>query len=194
MRKPMDYLTLKRLPLRSSPIRRILRQYLNVRYFFKFYGAILLFFLISWGIVSQTQLRECLSDSLKDIHYILFLKSSTIKRGDIVAIQGYREDHIKDLKKWPYAKRVLGIPGDHIFCKNSHITVIPQESFNLPLLTQTRKGKPLTPLVPLKGMIRIIPEGYLFVAGDHLQSFDSRYEEFGLVPQEKVYGKAILTW
>lgn len=189
MRKPAEYLTLKRIPLRGASLRRLLGKRLSVRRFFKLYGCVLLFFLTGWIIVSQTRLMECLSDSLKDIHYVLFLKSKAIHRGDIVAIQGHREDHLGKLKKWPYAKRVLGIPGDHIFHQESHITVIPQESLNIPLLTQTSKGKPLTPLTE-----HTIPEGYLFVAGDNPQSFDSRYEEFGLVPQEKVYGKAILTW
>lgn len=194
MRKPIDYLTLKRVPLRGasfrgSPVRRLLLRRLSVRSFFKLYGCVLLFFLMCWIIVSQTRLMECLSDSLKDIHYILFLKSKTIHRGDIVAIQGHREDHIGDLKKWPYAKRVLGIPGDHIFHEHSHVTIIPQENLSLPVLTQTSKGKPLHSLTE-----STIPEGYLFVAGDNLQSFDSRYKEFGLVPMEKIWGKGIFAW
>lgn len=78
-----------------------------------------------------------------------------------------------------------------------------------PLLKQTREGNPLTPLsvkefsegsIP-KGMIfrgaipeGIIPPGYVFVAGDNPNSFDSHYEEFGLVPMEKIWGKAVLWW
>lgn len=146
-------------------------------------------FLTMWLIVSQTRLMECLTDSLDDIRYILFLKSQAIHRGDIVAIHGHREDHIGDLKKWPYSKRVLGIPGDHIIHNQSGITVIPKESKGLYLLTHTSKGKPLTPMSPM-----IIPEGYLFVAGDNPKSFDSRYEEFGLVPKEKIWGKGVFTW
>jgi signal peptidase I len=194
MIKPAEYLTLKRMPLRGSIVKRLFVRRLSVRRFFTIYGCVLLFFLTGWGIVSQTRLMECLSDSLENIHYVIFLKSKVINRGDIVAIQDHREDHIGNLKKWPYAKRVLGIPGDHISHSENGITVIPKESLNLPLLTQTSKGKPLTPLVPLNGMVSIIPEGYLFVAGDHLQSFDSRYKEFGLVPIGKVWGKGVLTW
>ena len=146
-------------------------------------------FLIAWITATQTQLRECLSDSLDGVHYLLFLKSKSIQRGDIVSIQGHREDHVGDLKKWPYAKRVLGIPGDRIVRNSQGIIVIPQPSNTLSLLTKTSKGKPLTPNIS-----NIIPEGYLFVAGDNPQSFDSRYEEFGLVHQEKVWGKAIWQW
>ena len=78
-----------------------------------------------------------------------------------------------------------------------------------PLLKQTKKGNPLTPLSVkrfsegsiFKGTIPegiipkgIIPPGYVFVAGDNPNSFDSRYEEFGLVPMEKIWGKAVFWW
>ncbi len=78
-----------------------------------------------------------------------------------------------------------------------------------PLLKQTKEGNPLTPLsvkrisegnntekiIP-EGIIPkgIIPPGYVFVAGDNPHSFDSRYEEFGLVPMEKIWGKAVVWW
>lgn len=85
----------------------------------------------------------------------------------------------------------------------------PSEIEIFPLLKQTREGNPLTPLsvkgfsegsmskgMIFKGVIpeAIIPPGYVFVAGDNPNSFDSRYEEFGLVPMEKIWGKAIATW
>ena len=160
-----------------------------MRKFRKIYWCTSLCFLVCWVIVSQTRLRECLSDSLDGIHYMLFLKSKAIQRGDIVSIQGHREDHVGALTKWPYAKRVFGIPGDRIVRNTEGIIIIPQPSGTLPLLTKTSKGKHLTPNVS-----NIIPEGYLFVAGDNSQSFDSRYEEFGLVHKEKIWGKAILQW
>lgn len=161
----------------------------SVLKFRKIYWIFSLHFLICWIVVSQTRLMECLTDSLNNVHYVLFLKSHTLNRGDIVAIQGHREDHLGPLKKWPYSKRVLGIPADHIVCNEGGITVIPQESYFLSLLSKTSKGKPLTPIA-----INVIPEGYLFVAGDNPQSFDSRYEEFGLVPKEKIWGRGIFTW
>lgn len=160
-----------------------------IKRFRKIYWIFSLYFLTCWLIVSQTRLMECLSDSLNNVHYVVFLKSNAIKRGDIVAIQGHREDHLGELKKWPYSKRVLGVPGDRIVYNKDGITVIPQESYLLPLLNKTSKGKPLTPIA-----INVIPEGYLFVAGDNPQSFDSRYEEFGLVPKEKVWGRGIFSW
>ncbi|MBA3814652.1 MAG: signal peptidase I [Alphaproteobacteria bacterium] len=172
--------------------------------FRKSYWIFSLCFLTCWVIVSQTQLRECLTDSLTGINYVLFLRSKSIQRGDVVSIHGHREDHVGTLTKWPYAKRVLGIPGDRIIHNKSGITVIPKESDGLSLLTKTSKGKLLTPIVPFNesplnenpfnGLSKTIPEGCLFVAGDNPKSFDSRYEEFGLVPLEKVWGRGILAW
>jgi conjugal transfer pilin signal peptidase TrbI len=157
--------------------------------FRKIYWVCSLFFLTAWIIVSQTRLMECLTNSLNNVHYVLFLKSNAIKRGDIVAILGHREDHVGTLKKWPYSKRVLGIPGDYIVHYNGKVTVIPQESYLLSLVDKTSRGKSLTPIAP-----HTIPEDYLFVAGDNPQSFDSRYAEFGLVPKEKIWGRGIFTW
>jgi signal peptidase I len=154
----------------------------------------------------------------KAIRYILFLKTCSngfigtlpIKRGDIVSIQGYEPAHVG---KKSLAKRVLGLPGDLIFKDKKEITIVSKilvskilvprtyESKNhmskgdmpmssepviLPLLEKTSEGKPLTPLLATS-----VPEGYVFVAGDNPNSFDSRYEEFGLVPREKIWGKAI---
>lgn len=166
------------------------------------------FSFICWGILFFTQFHENVSNSLEGIRYILFLKmcssgftgSSVIKRGDIVSIQDYEPNYVG---KRPFAKRVLGLPGDLILKDKNKVTIVPKtlvsktlvskaimpmtsEPVVLPLLEITSQGKPLTPI-----SAEIVPEGYVFVAGDNLNSFDSRYEEFGLVPQEKIWGKAI---
>jgi signal peptidase I len=69
------------------------------------------------------------------------------------------------------------------------IVPIASKTVTLPLLEKTSEGKPLTPLLATS-----VPEGYVFVAGDNPNSFDSRYEEFGLVPREKIWGKAIVVF
>ncbi|HEV2523950.1 MAG TPA: S26 family signal peptidase, partial [Gammaproteobacteria bacterium] len=46
-------------------------------------------------------------------------------------------------------------------------------------------GLPLNPIPP-----GIIPQGYLFVQGTHPDSFDSRYEAFGLIPVSRVLARA----
>jgi signal peptidase I len=136
-----------------------------------------------------TQLLENVSESLDDVRYLLVLKSTKIKRGDIVSIQGHTPQYVG---KHIFTKRVVGIPGDYIIRDKTHLTLKTQNgafSITFPLLMQTKEGLTLTPL-----SLEIVPQGYFFVTGDHLRSFDSRYEEFGLVLKEKIYGKALLKW
>lgn len=47
------------------------------------------------------------------------------------------------------------------------------------------KSIPLT-----KAKVGVIPKGYYFVYSPHPDSFDSRYAEIGLVPQERIIGRA----
>ncbi|MBL8676047.1 MAG: signal peptidase I, partial [Alphaproteobacteria bacterium] len=139
---------------------------------------------------TYTQLLEVTSESLEGVHYLFVRKSTSIKRGDVVAIQGHKPQYLEG--KYLFTKRVIGLPGDQIIktkkglaikAKNGSFTII------YPLLDKTKEGQTLTPL-PLQS----VPAGYLFVIGDHLRSFDSRYEEFGLVPMVKVWGKAVAKW
>lgn len=144
------------------------------------------FSLLCWGITTYTCLLECSSGSLDGVRYALFFKSSSIKRGDIVCIQGYKPLYVGEEL---FIKRILGMPGDKIERNKTKIRIKSQElhlQSNLPLLSQTREGKPLTPIED-----SFVPMGYVFVGGDHPRSFDSRYQEFGLVPLNKVWGKAI---
>ena len=149
--------------------------------------------LLCWGITSQTKLRKCASESLEGIRYVLFLKSTSLKRGDIVLIPNHPIFYVGEN---PLAKRVLGFPGDRIIRDTGQLKVESKNITNqmilsatLPLLDKTKEGHPLTP-----NSLPIVPEGYIFVVGDHSRSFDSRYKEFGLVPMEKIWGKEIVTW
>jgi signal peptidase I len=141
--------------------------------------------LICWLVLAHTQLHFCLTPSLDGARALLFYKTPTreIKRGDIVYIRGH---DYKYLGPQPYAKRVIGISGDKIIHKKGTIRVGTR---TLPLIGKTLEGQPLTPIT-----YDHIPQGYFFVAGDHLRSIDSRYEEFGLIPVGKVWGKEIFTW
>ena len=51
---------------------------------------------------------------------------------------------------------------------------------------QSKDGRLLTPIKP-----GIIPEGMVFVMGDHERSFDSRYQEMGLIPEHALQGRVI---
>lgn len=140
---------------------------------------------LCWWVITHTQLHFCLTPSLDKTRVLLFYKtpSHEIKRGDIVAILGHT---YKYLGQKHYAKRVVGVSGDPIHRDQDALTIGTR---HLSLMDRTLEGQPLTPLT-----LTVVPEKHVFVAGDHARSIDSRYEEFGLVPIEKVWGKGVFTW
>jgi signal peptidase I len=170
-------------------------------------GAIMgAFYLAGVLLTTTTHFGECASDSLQGVRYGLFVKTSTFERGSIVLIRGHlpQYDLIQNKREIAFVKRIIGMPGDSLSRDKERLCVAslpqihkPDSPFfsprsriqSLPLLDRTKDGKPLTPL-----NVDIIPPGYVFVAGDHVRSFDSRYEEFGLVPMAHLWGKAVLTW
>ncbi len=144
---------------------------------------------MGWWLTTYTQLLETTSESLEGIHYLIVIKSSSIKRGDIVSLQGHAPQYVGDHS---FTKRVIGFPGDQIIQSKTQLSVKAQNGafvITLPLLEETKEGKTLRPL-----SLSTVPEGTFFVIGDHPRSFDSRYEEFGLVKKENVWGKSVLTW
>jgi conjugal transfer pilin signal peptidase TrbI len=71
-------------------------------------------------------------------------------------------------------KQIIGFPGDQIIQLNEHIFVGHHDCGKA--LPFTSSGMPISPIEA-----HTIPEGYLFVHAPHPESFDSRYQEFGLV-------------
>jgi conjugal transfer pilin signal peptidase TrbI len=80
-------------------------------------------------------------------------------------------------------KYLLGLEGDGVGNINNQIYV------NSRYVGTARKTNLLTPVEN-----GVIPRGYAFVAGTHLDSFDSRYQEFGLVKISEIEGKALGIW
>lgn len=149
-----------------------------------------IFMAIGWWFTTYTQLLEVTSESLEGVHYLVVRKSTLINRSDIVAIQGHKPQYLEG--SYLFTKRVIGLPGDQITKTKKGLSIRAKNgSFTTiyPLLDKTKEGQALSPL-----SIPIVPEGYLFVVGDHTRSFDSRYKEFGLVSIDNIYGKALLKW
>jgi len=133
----------------------------------------LLIMLISFGSLGLFfQFTELGVNRTKSLpyQYFLIVKGLSFKKGDLVSIKGHQAKYIGDLN---LIKRVVGVAGD------------PVGPLLLALKRSTKKGEPLTPLA-----IKVIPEGYVFVNADHKNSYDSRYEEFGLVSEETIKGRA----
>lgn len=161
----------------------------KIKKFIKWMMGIGIFLTLGALLIATTQLLEVTSESLRGIRYLLIYKSSSFKRGDIVSIHGHHPHYVGD---HIFTKRIVGAPGDYIKRTKKGLEIKASHgafTTTFPLLQKTKEGQVLTPL-----SLQVIPEGYLFVVGDHLRSFDSRYEEFGLVPIDKVWGKGLLWW
>ncbi len=105
---------------------------------------------------------------------------SSIKRSDIVVV---------DINDNKLIKRVIAVPGDSIYANENNVylndKIIKESYLDEGIVTDD---------FTLEGVTKklVVPEGMYFVMGDNRQqSADSRV--FGLVPRDKILGKANLT-
>ncbi len=77
------------------------------------------------------------------------------------------------------AKQVVGLAGDHIAVVDASIRINGQDYGSIVAIS--KNGMPLSPIDDQE-----IPEGYVFVYAPHQESFDSRYQEFGLVAVDQL--------
>ena len=85
----------------------------------------------------------------------------------------------------PYMKRVLGLPGERV-----EVDAGRRVSVNGLVLGIAKRhalnGRALRAIEP-----GVIPPGHYYVHADHADSHDSRYEEIGLIPRERIRGRAL---
>ena len=114
----------------------------------------------------------------------LLLKKTIPCKGDYVAFTHPRFS--RSHTNGPYLiKQAVGVTGDLVQQKNRDL-LVGGKNVGVPLL-HASDGTTLTPLK----FVGFIPKGRFFVAAPHERSFDSRYEEVGLVRQEDIAGVAI---
>ncbi len=146
----------------------------------KRYGAIILMGVALCGVFSRTSLHLNASRSLPERAFLV-VHDLPPQKGDAVLI----ENLIVHGKTYPSViKRLVGLPGDRIEVSEGVVTVGGTSIGNC--LSETRTGEDLTPIES-----GVIPGDFVFVAAAHTRSFDSRYQEFGLVPARHLRGRAI---
>lgn len=77
------------------------------------------------------------------------------------------------------AKQIIGVAGDEIAICDNRFYINAQDYG--PILEKSTSGITLHPIAQAQ-----IPDGYVFVYAPHEESFDSRYQEFGLVKMEQI--------
>lgn len=119
--------------------------------------------------------------------YTYFLDYGEVEfnKGDYVLIENFRTKYFDE--KATFVKQLKGMPGENIGTLKKEIFVDHKLIGNC--LKETSDGKKLTQI-----SLKEIPEDYAFVAGNHEKSFDSRYEEFGMVPIANITRKLVPLW
>jgi|TARA_R110002096_G_scaffold14761_4_gene51999 conjugal transfer pilin signal peptidase TrbI len=83
----------------------------------------------------------------------------------------------------PFVKRIVGVEGDVIEVRGRRIYVAGVFVGEAKPFAQS--GRPLEAIES-----QVIPAGYVFMSGEHIDSYDSRYAEIGLIPRERIIGRA----
>ena len=145
-------------------------------------------FIFSPTLVSGASMMPTYEDGDRVIVNQIGKQISSIERFDVIVFEAPIG---KD-----YIKRVIGLPGDQIAYENDTL-YINGEALEEPYLDLNKEqlldNGTLTQDFTLESLTgySMVPEGYLFVLGDNRRkSTDSRDNRVGLVPMEKVLGKA----
>jgi signal peptidase I len=112
-------------------------------------------------------------------------------RGDIVVFEPPDEWGEANT---PFIKRVIGEPGDTVEIRDDGLVYINGTAIHEPYLySEEPGGEPQPTTAPLEQSKWTVPEGELFLMGDHrANSADSR--TFGPVPIDRVIGRAWLRY
>ncbi len=118
------------------------------------------------------------SESLPQRFFILKREPADIPSGSYVVFLQTFEG-----KEQRLIKQVLGKFQDHIQVESDNVWI--NEQWVGRAKTYSKTGKALNPIKPQR-----VPQNYFFVAGTHLDSFDSRYQEFGLLSRDRIIARA----
>ena len=85
----------------------------------------------------------------------------------------------------PYLKTVRGVPGMAVAVGKDGTVWLDGEPVGR-AKTHALDGRPLAAIAS-----GIVPAGRFYLHGDHIDSHDSRYAEIGLVPRDRILGRAV---
>ena len=133
---------------------------------------------IGFGIFSENvHFIKSPTDSLPQ-RYFVQLPNIKPQKGDLTVVyNGFYKGKI--------IKRIIGVAGDQISTDgHGNIFINQQKIGRAHEHTNMQSGLSLTTIKP-----QVIPEGRVFLHSPHPRSFDSRYQEVGLVPVSDLEGK-----
>jgi conjugal transfer pilin signal peptidase TrbI len=116
--------------------------------------------------------------------HFLVMFSNNIQRGDLVSFKAPPGSGYDGLN---ITKKVVGIPGDVVTTENRDIFINGKY-----IATAKEFSKQGNPLQVFSG--GIIPANHYFVWVKHPDSYDSRYQEIGLIDEKSVVGISYPLW
>ena len=137
--------------------------------------------LFSWFFTFSINLSESLPGHL----YLIYKRADNFQRGDLIYFRWYGPYYPK---KTRFMKVVAGEPGDVVSQVDSSFYVNGRNVGTAKPFTRT--GKPLV----ASSFRGTIPRGKYWVTTPHIDSYDSRYEDSGLISEGQIDGKAYLLW
>jgi signal peptidase I len=156
----------------------------------------LIIFVVIQNFVAQPYQvkQQSMEHTLEPEQYVLVDKLTPrfdhYKRGDIVVFTPPADWGETDT---PFIKRVIGEGGDTVEIKDDGLVYINGQALDEPYLFAETPDEPPQPTTALDEARWTVPDGDLFLMGDHRQnSADSR--TFGPVPVTQVIGRAWLRY
>ena len=135
---------------------------------------------VSWlALASRVYVNASWSDGAWG--YFVLPLSGAPQRGDMVVFDPPEAAG----SPVPYLKTVRGLPGDRVEVDGDRRVSVNGTVLGI-AKTHARDGRALEKAAP--GMI---PPGRYYLHADHADSHDSRYAEIGLVPRERIRGRAL---
>jgi signal peptidase I len=158
--------------------------------------TLLIFFVIQNFVAQPYKVQQkSMQRTLEEDEYVLVDKLTprfdAYNRGDIVVFEPPEEWGESNT---PFIKRVIGEPGDTVEIRDDGIVYVNDVALQEPYVFADEVGGPSQPTTaPLEQSTWTVPEGDLFLMGDHrANSADSR--TFGPVPIDRVVGRAWLRY
>ena len=146
------------------------------------YVIILLLGMVFFIAPFKTALLISKSDSLPYKFYFL-VKGRNWQKYDLVAIKNFATKYTYNQH---FTKKIVGVAGDLVAVDGEYVLV---NGVKYKSKEKTRDHKKLTPI-----LAQIIPPKHFFVVAEHKDSFDSRYQEFGLIREDYIEGKVYPIW
>lgn len=142
------------------------------------------------GLLLSTNYRimENHTESLPYKYVVLAKGIIPTKHGQVFAFKVYNNAHYHNEKPLNFIKIVGGISGDKITIKAEREVYVADRAIGFAKI-HSKKGVPLNIIEE-----SIIPEHKFFAYTPHKDSFDSRYQEIGLIDEKDIIGTAILTF